>query len=234
MPSGRELAEAIGIHQATTARAVAAQIRKCLVAHEDRALELADPQARAREGTSALFASVRTDGAKADAHTEVAQQLEHKIDRLLRRLGRVEDAPDAARDLAPPEVERCYRFALNETRRLQDSCRHTKAVIGKALADQEQRQGEQFQTVATALASIILIPTLIAGIFGASVHVPAENSSFGFPALVGVILILTAISYLALRKAQRLDWVGSWRAFIPEIGGAAIVLAAYVAFLVAI
>jgi CorA-like Mg2+ transporter protein len=233
MPSSRDLAEAIGIHQATTARAVAGQIRKCLARHEERARDLADPGVRAEIGPGELFASVRADGVKTEAHAEVAQQLERKIARLLRRLGGADDAPEAARELAPAEVERRYSFALDEVRSLQGGCRLTMEVIGKALMDQEQRENQRFQSIATALASIILVPTLIAGIFGASVHIPTEKSSFGFPVLVVVILTLTAVSYFALRKAQKNDWTTRWGDFAVQIGLTVAVLVGYTAFLIA-
>jgi hypothetical protein len=231
MPSSRDLAEAIGIHQANTVRAVVGRIGTRLHVLEEQARDLADPDHRTQAGATEMCAVIRTGGKETDAHAEVAQQLERKIGQVLRRLGGAADAPKAAKEMAPAEVARLYGLALHEISNLQNSCRLTTEVIDKALADHEQRQSRQFQMVATALASIILVPTLIAAIFGASVTVPSEKSGIAFPILVAVIIILTAISYIALRKAQDRDWVVSKRLFVYEGGVTGVVLAGYIAFL---
>jgi len=232
MPSSRDLAEAIGIHQANTVRAVVSQIRTRLYIHEEQARALADPSHRTQAGAAEMCTKIRAAGKETEAHAEVAQQLERKIGQVLRRLGGAADAPEVAREMAPAEVARLYGLALEEIRNLQSSCRLTTDVIDKALADHEQRQSQQFQTVATALASTILVPTLIAAIFGASVNVPSEKSAIAFPVLVAVILILTAISYVALRKAQKRDWVVTKRLFVYEGAVAGLVLVGYITFLV--
>jgi hypothetical protein len=235
MPDGRELAEAIGIHQATTVRAVAGQIRDRLKAGEDQARTLdpatAGTAASAAAGSGATRAHLRKEAIGAAAHTdelaEIAQHLDRKIAALLRRLGdQTGDASRGADKLVPPEVERRYGFALDEVRSLHQDCRISAEVVRQALSRDEQRQGERFQFFAALLASAVLVPTLIASIFGASVEVPAEHSRYGFAALLGVIVIFGSLSFYSLWKARSHGWKAPLKEFaVPAIIAIVVVIA---------
>jgi Mg2+ and Co2+ transporter CorA len=192
--------------------------------HYERGDEVELPALREK----AFDAAERTDD-----QAEIAKQLDDKISQILRRLGgRDSDIPRTAEALAPPEVERRYRLARDEVRALHDDCRLTSQIVRQALSDYEQKQRERFQFLAALLASIVLIPTLIASIFGASVDVPAEHSDFGFPALLAVIAGLAVTSCYALWTAQRHHWIAGKNQFaLPVIVAIAIVVA-YAVFLV--
>jgi hypothetical protein len=231
MPGGRELAEAIGIHQATTARGVAEQVRARLAKGTGEGENLRRGRSGAEQGTDLRqFASAAAE--EADRLSEVAQQLDQQIAQVLRRMGTHDgDAPKGAERLAPAEVERRYSFALQEVRALYEDCRLTSHVVRQAISDHDQQQSQRFQFVAAVLASIVLIPTLLASIFGANVSIPAEKSAFGFRALVAVILMLVVVSLYTLRTAQKYHWKPPSTKLILPTSATVLIIGAYVVFL---
>jgi hypothetical protein len=204
-PAAPDIAEAIGIHQATTARGVCGQIRDELAKLETDARRLNDGSEIARRG-SKLQTTVRRATEEIDHYADIAQSLNRQISLILRRLGGAEmDAQDPAAPLVPAEVRRRYKFALEEVHSLREDCRLAADVAKQALSIYDQRLHERFQGFATLLASAVLIPTLVVGIFGVSVKVPAENSSYAFPGLVGLIAIVSAVTYVAFQEAHSAD-----------------------------
>jgi|SRR5665811_957160 len=211
MASGREVAEAIGMHQATTARAVAGQIRTRLKEAEVKAAALDADDSKATGGSRGRSA-VRQNEAKeatrkVDRLAEIAQLLNRDLATILRRIGgKVPDAGPEVRELAPREVKRRYRFALDNVHTLQEDCRLAAQIVRQSISTYEQSQREHFQFIAALLASIVLVPTLIAGVFGTNLQVPAQDDPAGFPIFLATIAGLAAIGYLTVRTARRHDW----------------------------
>jgi magnesium transporter len=57
----------------------------------------------------------------------------------------------------------------------------------------------------TAWAAIILIPTLIAGIYGMNFrHMPELDWTFGYPLALGIMLLSAGLLYRTFRKR---DWL---------------------------
>jgi magnesium transporter len=63
----------------------------------------------------------------------------------------------------------------------------------------------------TVIASVLLLPTLIAGIYGQNLHgsFPGENSSFGYEWSLGLIIVVTVIQLAAFKK---MGWIGAKKA----------------------
>lgn len=205
--SGREVAEAIGMHQATSARAVAFRIRERLEDVERLAERLGD-ESELDGDEKPQFKLWVADGAKKiDALAEVARQLDLTLSTILRRFsGEISHAPDAVQELVPPETKRRYSFALDNVRALHDDCRLASQVVSHELTSYDQSQRDRFQLIAAVLASVVLIPTLIASILGVNLGVPGEHSQVGFVAFVVAIGGLCGVGYSALRTAEEYDW----------------------------
>jgi magnesium transporter len=54
----------------------------------------------------------------------------------------------------------------------------------------------------TSIAVILLVPAMIAGFYGMNVRLPLENSRSGFPVLIGLSTLSSAIVALIFRKKK--------------------------------
>jgi hypothetical protein len=227
--SGREVAEAIGMHQATSARAVAFRIRERLEGVERLAEQLGDENALDSDEKPQFKVRVDEEGKKIDALAEVAQQLDRTLSTILRRFsGEISGAPEAVQELVPSETKRRYRFALDNVRALHDDCRLASQIVRHELASYENSQRDRFQFIAAVLASVVLIPTLIASILGVNLGVPGEHSQVGFVAFVLAIGGLCAVGYSALRTAEEYHWSPPSNQLRRQLGIAAAILIALV------
>ncbi|HET8862342.1 MAG TPA: CorA family divalent cation transporter [Solirubrobacterales bacterium] len=227
--SGREVAEAIGMHQATSARAVAFRIRGRLKGVERLAERLGDESALDGDEKPEFKLQVDEAAKKIDALAEVAQQLDRTLSTILRRFsGEISGSPEAVQELVPPETKRRYSFALDNVRALHDDCRLASQIVSHELASYEHSQRERFQFIAAVLASVVLIPTLIASILGVNLGVPGEHSRVGFVAFVVAIGGLCAVGYAALRTAETYDWSPPSGQLRGHLGAAAAILVALV------
>jgi hypothetical protein len=89
-----------------------------------------------------------------------------------------------------------YRFALDELRSLEGNSR----LASQAIAHAER---ERFERVAATLASVFLLPTLFASIYGANVALPAKNNWWGFAVLTATIVVLGLLGWVLMRKRLR-------------------------------
>lgn len=214
MPAAREVAEAIGIHQATTSRAIAARIRRRLKVGERAARQLTPsgekdqrPSTSDRLNQRKLRAFVTDAQETTNEMAELAHEIDRQISQILRRFGdSYEGQPEPAKELVPHEVRRRYTFALDDIRQLHADRQLASRSMTDALAAFDHEQREQLQFVAALGASVVLIPTLIASVFGVNLGVPGEGSFIGFLAFVAAIVGLGAIGYSALRTAVKYHW----------------------------
>lgn len=105
--------------------------------------------------------------------------------------------PDSTRiDDGLPEIDQALdRF----TERLRTSLTLAATVASSRTLTLQRRTNEQtaqFQTAITALGSLVLVPTLVVGLFGANVPLPLGNSWLGF----GLMVWLTVISAAFVRR----------------------------------
>jgi Mg2+ and Co2+ transporter CorA len=193
-----DVAEAIALHQASTAREVSQRVRTRLTEIE-RTWRFTTASRAARQ-------DAMTDAADVTEMTDSLYQLERQLERLLRRFGHDGLAPTAA--AVPSDIALRYRFALDELRSLEGNAQLASLAVGRALTTGEQEDRERFHLVAAALASAILIPTLVASIYGADVSLPGQNSWRGFVALLLFILAFAMVGLFGLFQALERGWIG--------------------------
>jgi Mg2+ and Co2+ transporter CorA len=207
-----DFAEAIALHQAATTRAVADRIRGPLREIEQQSLALERrSEARRHEGTPSRKQGVgddRTETAsqalgKVMRMTETVYQLDRQVSRLLRRFGSYGDSDR----LIPQDVKLRYTYALDEIHSLADTARLARDAVTRRMSTEEQETREQFHLIAAILASAILIPGLVAAIYGANVELPADNSWPGFFALLLFVLGFAGLGLWAVNRAWSSDWV---------------------------
>lgn len=68
-----------------------------------------------------------------------------------------------------------YRYALDEIRGFDDDCDLIREIAIARISQRERAEQDRFQFVAAFLASLILIPTLVAAIYGADVKLPGAG-----------------------------------------------------------
>jgi Mg2+ and Co2+ transporter CorA len=202
-----DVAEAIALQGASTARAVTYKVRT----------ELTTIERKWRKHVASVKQSNR-DEASADIQkviemTDSTYQLDRQIERLLRRIEPT--AAGQADHTTVSEIALRYRFALDELRSLEGNCRLASEALRHAITTGEQEDRERFHFVAALLASAILIPTLVAGVYGANVRVPAQNTEPGFKALLLFIVASAILGPCLIAVWARHKWVKKIR--VPGI-----------------
>jgi Mg2+ and Co2+ transporter CorA len=190
-----DVAEAIGLQQASTARAVSESIRTQLTDIE---------RASRREvgGDARRDRKAKQDNTRRVLDmTDTMYQLDRQLQRLLRRVEL--NASDVVGQSSSSDIAVRYRFALDELRSLEGNGR----LASEAIRTAERAEREHVEFVAAIVALVILVPTLVATIYGANVWLPAKNSGAGFAALLGSILACGVLAMLLVRK------------FLPRQGG---------------
>lgn len=195
-----EVAEEVARHQAATTRALADRVRKELRSVLD--------QADDRPADESLPADARLQREREILDqlgrlTRIAEMADRQLARLLRRMGTYGD-DGANREAA--DIRRRYGYALDEIRALGREIASARDRY-RARADAErQAERERFQFVAALVGSAILVPTLVAGVFGANVWVPGERHPAGFGALIALIIAFAAMGPLVIDRASRRQW----------------------------
>jgi hypothetical protein len=186
--SADDVAEAIGLQQASTARAVSESIRTRLTKIERASRREVGSGARRDRKAKHENASRVID------MTDTLYQLDRQLERLLRRVEL--NASDVVGQSSSSDIAVRYRFALDELRSLEGNGR----LASEAIRTAERAEREHFEFVAAIVASVILVPTLVATIYGANVKLPAKDSWAGFAALVGSIVACVVLALLLVRK----------------------------------
>jgi hypothetical protein len=186
-----DVAEAIGLQQANTARAVSEVVRTRLTE-----IERAPRCERHRKRRNDL-----EDAARIVEMTDTLAQLDRQLERLLRRVEL--NASDVIGSSGAPDIAVRYRFALDELRSLEGNGRLASQAIAQA-------ERERFERVAATMASVILVPTLFASIYGANVELPAKDSWAGFVLLTATIVTLALLGLVFIRRMlpRRTEAVG--------------------------
>src|SRR5438034_1988622 len=160
-----DIAEAIGLQQASTARAVTELVRTQLTEIERASREQLD------SGTHANRKRQLANASRVIEMTDHLYQLDRQLERLLRRIEL--DTFDGTGRSISSEMAVRYRFALDELRSLEGNGRLASDAITQAIAGADQAERERFEFVAAVLGSAILAPTLVASVYGANVALPA-------------------------------------------------------------
>ena len=126
--------------------------------------------------------------------TDTLYQLDRQLERLLRRVEL--NASDVVGQSSSSDIAVRYRFALDELRSLEGNGR----LASEAIRTAERLEREHFEFVGAIVATVILVPTLVATIYGANVKLPAKDSWEGFAALVGSIIACVVLALFLVRK----------------------------------
>jgi hypothetical protein len=216
-----DVAQGIALHQASTAREVTNRIRPELTAISRRWARETDGPSR----TAAL-----SDAQRVTELTDTLYRLDRQVARLLRRIGPAgPDDPVGMQTMSGLAMR--YRFALDELRSLEADCRLASDTVSRAISKQEHDDRERFHLVAALLASAILIPTLVATVYGANVKLPAEQTLRGFIALMLFIVACASAGWLAISVWWQRAWGpdGTELRHAPAIVAAVVAVAAFAA-----
>ncbi|MGN6201859.1 MAG: CorA family divalent cation transporter [Solirubrobacterales bacterium] len=104
------------------------------------------------------------------------------------------------------------KIAREEAKAAADQrARHLAEAERRQAAEAEQREREQRLARSIALlASVLLIPTLVASIFGANVDLPQEHTTSGTELMFATMIGLGAVSYMLLREFDPTRERPSW------------------------
>ena len=229
--NAEDVAEAIAMHQASTAREVSRVVRPELTTIRSRWQEVTGPDERRKRAaerrkrrdrplTLAEGESVGTgrECALADAclvseATDKLYRLDRQLARLLRRFGAddVGAETDSRVRSVPSEVTSRYRFALDELRSVQADCLLASDAVTRAMRVAAERDRERFHFLAAVLGSAVLIPTLVASIYGANVQLPGKDKWHGFTALLLFMFAFAALALFAISVMLARDWIPTTR-----------------------
>jgi hypothetical protein len=215
-PTAVEIAEGIALHQAASARDAAEKLRAELgviekIAGDAQAGDVGVRRARQerRDRSLALYTALLD-------MEKTIDQLDRQISRLLRRYGSFGDEPtaaftesemeDPAARVAPSEVKLRYRYGLEEIRSLRDDTRLTEAALQAEMSAREARDRDRFEIGAALLGALVLIPTLVAGLYGANVDFPGREHALGLWILVATLGFASAMVALAMAFAWTRQW----------------------------
>jgi hypothetical protein len=110
------------------------------------------------------------------------------------------------------EVDDRVDEALQELSDLGDMLRHSFQLMHIKMSDAQRAQHEERQRRLEFLGTILLVPTLIVGFYGANTWVPGDHRHWGFWVMVAAIAILTTTGgTLVSRSNRRRRWEQSAR-----------------------
>lgn len=157
------------------------------------------------------------------------------FDRILGSLAQIRGDTRTTVDMIGSTLSSAHlKIARAEAKAAADQrARHVAETEGRLAAEAEQREREQRLSRAIALlASVLLIPTLVASVFGANVALPRERSAWGTYLMFATMVGLGALSYTLLREFDPTRNPPGWKmrivpmllALVSLAGAAAIAL----------
>jgi Mg2+ and Co2+ transporter CorA len=93
--------------------------------------------------------------------------------------------------------------ALADLRALSDVLRTSTDLVTTMESSEQSRQAERFQELVTLVAAVLLVPTLVAGIYGANTRLPGEGHWTGFALMIVTMVVSAALTYVAIRRWRR-------------------------------
>ncbi|MBU3735223.1 MAG: magnesium and cobalt transport protein CorA [Candidatus Planktophila sp.] len=130
-------------------------------------------------------------------------EFRHAIDPLLSALQKLasEGATHVSASLTP-----CFRDTLDQLSRASDAASGLDALLTSALqaelAHIQVQQNTDMRKI-TAYVALASVPTMVAGIYGMNFDfMPELRWKFGYPLVVGSLLLLTGFLYRKFKKAE--------------------------------
>lgn len=96
-------------------------------------------------------------------------------------------------------LDRCLR----NLRDFREVLRSAIDLVATFVAAEQSRQSERFQELATFIAAVLLVPTLVAAIYGANVSLPGKDHAAGLLIMFVAMAITAVVTGLGLRYWQR-------------------------------
>jgi magnesium transporter len=154
------------------------------------------------------------DGADPAASRALARrifELRQKVVRFRRLVAPMREAADLvleAPQLATPPLQPYYRDVLDHVIRTLELTDNVRDLLTSARELQLAQASNRLNVVMkqlSAWAAIILIPTLIAGVYGMNFrHMPELSWGFGYPFAIGTMALA---AYVLYRVFKRKDWL---------------------------
>ena len=91
------------------------------------------------------------------------------------------------------EVDDRVDDALRELSDLGDVLRHSFQLVHIKMSEAQRARHEEAQRRLEFLATVLLVPTLVVGFYGANTWVPGDHRHWGFWVMVGAIFTLTFV-----------------------------------------
>jgi len=101
------------------------------------------------------------------------------------------------------EVDDRIDRALSSLRELAGTMRASFGLLHAQLEDEAHERTDRLQRQLGYLATLVLIPTLVVGFYGANTYVPGQGKRSGLFVMIGVIVALTLLGLLLFRRYQR-------------------------------
>ena len=132
-------------------------------------------------------------------------EFRHAIDPLLSPLQQI--ASIGARNI-PAELTPFFRDTLDHLSRASDAASGLDALLTSALqaeiAQVQLQQNSDMRKI-TSYVALASVPTMIAGIYGMNFEtMPELRWEFGYPAVIGSLLVITVVLY---RKFKKSGWL---------------------------
>jgi hypothetical protein len=205
--TGREIAEAIGLHQASSARHASERLRKWLKPIEAEPEKRDTTRAKGGGGSIDSQPDRGVEPRRPPSDRELIRrmqsttdQLDRQLSRLLRRFGpHGRPGEPEAEQLVPPEVQRRYGYALDEVRSVSADARLAADAV-------EAWHRERVEFALGLFGAAVLAPTLIVGLFGANVDFPWDSDwkiRLDFSILVVVTVVAGVATFLLIRALVR-------------------------------
>jgi magnesium transporter len=163
------------------------------------------------EQTEQIEDRIFSQSSDTETQTQIFEQKKELL-RFRRAVAPLRDVLDVLQrrtlDVVTPRLEPYYRDVYDHVLRAADFVDSTRDLLSSALEANlsviSNRLNEVMKQL-TAWAAIILIPTLVAGIYGMNfVHMPELRWRFGYAYALGLMALC---AYLLYRMFKRRDWL---------------------------
>src|SRR4051812_3404453 len=155
---------------------------------------------------------------KTERHTLIdVRSLLAELEERLRAIERPEaDAEDSwfvglSSDKWPTRVEKLVNRALSDVDSIHSTLRSSLDLLAVhataqqlRLAQNQAKQQEKLQGALALVTSVLLVPTFIAGTFGANTEVPGQGKWWGFGVMV-ILMVAGAVGTYALIRPRKRD-----------------------------
>jgi Mg2+ and Co2+ transporter CorA len=131
------------------------------------------------------------------------EDVQASFDRILGSLTQIRGDTRTTVDMIGSTLSSAHlKIAREEAKAAADQrARHIAEAERRQAAEAEQREREQRLARSIALlTSVLLIPTLVASVFGANVELPRERSIWGTYLMFAIMIGLGALSFALLRE----------------------------------